>query len=118
MNALWTVGLSNVAVALVLAGLAYAAGRYGRRPALTHGLWLLVFLSLWPPPLFSLPVIRTPPPASAPVVAAAPVVAGPVAPARVDPAPEAPVQVADAKPSVPEGDQPAPQGILQAAPQE
>jgi beta-lactamase regulating signal transducer with metallopeptidase domain len=118
MNTLWTVGLSNVAVALVLAALAYAAGRYGRRPALTHGLWLLVLLKLLTPPLFSVPVIRTQAPASAPVVAAAPIVAGPSASARVDPAPEAPVQVADAKPSAPEVDRPAPKEIPQAAPQE
>ena len=53
MNALWTVGLSNVAVALVLAAVACAAGRWLRRPALTHGLWLLVFLKLLTPPLLS-----------------------------------------------------------------
>lgn len=109
MNALWTVGLSNVAVASVLAALAYAAGRYGRRPALTHGLWLLVFLKLLTPPLFSVPVIRTQ--ASAPVAviaAVAPVVAGPSAPARIDPAPEAPVQVAVADASIPETDRPPP----------
>ena len=116
MNVLWTVGLSNVAVALVLAGLAHAAGRYGRRPALTHGLWLLMFLKLLTPPLFSVPVIRTPAPASA--VAAAPVVAGQFVPARVDPTPEAPVQVADAKPSNTEPDRPAHKEIPEAAPQE
>jgi beta-lactamase regulating signal transducer with metallopeptidase domain len=119
MNTLWTVGLSNVAVALVLAAIALAAGRWLRRPALTHGLWLLVFLKLLTPPLFSVPVIRTQASAPAPVVAAsAPVVAGPSAPARVDPATEAAAQVDFAKTPIPEIDQPPTGVVPKTAPQE
>ena len=71
MNALLAVGLSNVAVASVLAAFAWSAGRWLRRPALTHGLWLLVFLKLLTPPVYSVPVIRTASPAPAPIVVAA-----------------------------------------------
>lgn len=63
MIGLLELGLSNVLVASVIAMLAAAAGRWLRRPALTHGLWLLVFLKLLTPPLFAIPVgWRTPPP--------------------------------------------------------
>ena len=56
MNPLLNLALSNLVVASVLAGAACAAGHWGRRPALTHGLWLLVLLKLLTPPLFRVPV--------------------------------------------------------------
>jgi beta-lactamase regulating signal transducer with metallopeptidase domain len=46
----------NVAVAGVLALVAAIVGRYARRPALTHALWLLVMLKLVTPPLWQLPL--------------------------------------------------------------
>ena len=71
MNTLLALGLSNIAVASVLALFAWASGRWLRRPALTHGLWLLVFLKLLTPPIYPVAVIRTVAPAPI-VVAAAP----------------------------------------------
>jgi beta-lactamase regulating signal transducer with metallopeptidase domain len=56
MNALLEIMLSNVLMAGVLAVPATLAGFWGRRPALTHGLWLLVLLKLVTPPLFQMPV--------------------------------------------------------------
>ncbi|GEM_PF-1591277 len=78
MNTLLALGLSNVAVATVLALLAWTAGRWLRRPALTHGLWLLVFLKLLTPPIYSIAVIRTAAPPPAPVLAAAAAVQAPL----------------------------------------
>jgi beta-lactamase regulating signal transducer with metallopeptidase domain len=46
----------NVAIAGVLALIAAAAGRFVRRPALTHALWLLVLVKLITPPLWHLTV--------------------------------------------------------------
>lgn len=86
MNTLLTMGLSNLAVAAVLAAIAWAAGRWLRRPALTHGLWLLVFLKLLTPPMVAVPVIRTSAPAAAVAVAPAPAVVE----QREQPAPPAP----------------------------
>src|SRR5207247_1390399 len=40
----------------VLALVALAVGRYSRRPALVHCLWVLVLIKLITPPLVSLPV--------------------------------------------------------------
>jgi WD40 repeat protein/beta-lactamase regulating signal transducer with metallopeptidase domain len=48
--------LSNLVVAAGLAAVALAAGRWGKRPALTHALWLLVLLKLVTPPVVGLPV--------------------------------------------------------------
>ncbi len=56
MDALVRVVLSNCAVALALAVVAACAGRWCRRPALTHALWLLVLLKLLTPPLVPVPV--------------------------------------------------------------
>ena len=50
------IGLSNAVVALGLALLAFCAGRMFRRPAVTHGLWLLVLIKLVTPPLAWIPV--------------------------------------------------------------
>jgi beta-lactamase regulating signal transducer with metallopeptidase domain len=47
------VGLSNALLATVLALLAALVGRCCRRPAVRHGLWLLVLVKLVTPPLFS-----------------------------------------------------------------
>ncbi len=48
--------LSNVMVAALLAVPAWLAGLWGRRPALTHALWLLVLVKLVTPPLFQCPI--------------------------------------------------------------
>jgi len=53
-------GLSNAAVALVLAGVAWAVHAWGRRPALAHLLWLVVLVKLITPPIVSLPVVAIP----------------------------------------------------------
>ena len=54
------IGLSNAVVALGLALLAFGAGRMFRRPAVTHGLWLLVLIKLVTPPLAWIPVVNLP----------------------------------------------------------
>ncbi len=56
MEALLHVGLSNCLMALGLAAVAACVGRWCRRPAVTHGLWLLVLLKLVTPPLLLIPV--------------------------------------------------------------
>src|SRR5438552_1039484 len=56
MGTFLEVGLSNAIVASVLAVLAAIASRIGRRPALAHGLWLLVLLKLVTPPLVRVPL--------------------------------------------------------------
>ena len=48
--------LSNILIAAVLAVPAALASGWGRRPALTHGLWLLVLLKLVTPPLIHVPI--------------------------------------------------------------
>jgi beta-lactamase regulating signal transducer with metallopeptidase domain len=63
MNALLEIMLSNVLMAGVLAVPATLAGLWGRRPAFTHGLWLLVLLKLVTPPLFQMAVTWPTPPA-------------------------------------------------------
>jgi bla regulator protein blaR1 len=56
MNDLFVIALNNLLVASVFALLAVLAGRWARRPALVHCLWLLFFLKLLTPPLFPIPV--------------------------------------------------------------
>src|SRR5438067_2512125 len=56
MGPLLQVGLSNCVMALALAAVAASAGRWCRRPAVAHGLWLLVLLKLVTPPLVPVPV--------------------------------------------------------------
>jgi beta-lactamase regulating signal transducer with metallopeptidase domain len=51
MDTLIAIGLWNAAASAVLALLAAAVSRLGRRPALAHTLWLLVLLKLVTPPL-------------------------------------------------------------------
>jgi beta-lactamase regulating signal transducer with metallopeptidase domain len=62
------VGLANAALAAVLAVIAAVVGRLSRRPALAHGLWLLVLLKLITPPLVNVPIplpVEQPPPLAA-----------------------------------------------------
>lgn len=56
MESLLQIGLSNAVAALVLAVIAVLVGVLVRRPALTHGLWLLVLVKLITPPLFLIPI--------------------------------------------------------------
>ncbi|MCI0456674.1 MAG: M48 family metalloprotease [Gemmataceae bacterium] len=66
MEALLHVGLSNCLMALGLACVAAYVGRWCRRPAVSHGLWLLVLLKLVTPPLLLIPIswpASEPPPA-------------------------------------------------------
>jgi beta-lactamase regulating signal transducer with metallopeptidase domain len=61
-------GLGNAVAATLLALAAAAVARLARRPALAHGLWLLVLLKLLTPPLWQVPVPWPeggPPPAAA-----------------------------------------------------
>src|SRR5262245_43648178 len=56
MASLLTMMLANVAMALVLALLAAAVARWGRRPALAHGIWALALVKLITPPLWNVKV--------------------------------------------------------------
>src|SRR5262245_7420229 len=56
MASLLELGLANAVCAALLALLALAAGRWLRRPAVMHALWLLVLIKLITPPLFPLPL--------------------------------------------------------------
>lgn len=56
MDPLLHATLSNSLLAALLALVAAAVARVWRRPALAHGLWLLVLLKLLTPPLVSLPL--------------------------------------------------------------
>lgn len=71
---LLSLALSNVLIALLLAVPATLASLWGRRPALTHALWLLVLLKLVTPPLFEAPI-------------AWPQLAEPIAQQPIEPAP-------------------------------
>jgi beta-lactamase regulating signal transducer with metallopeptidase domain len=74
VNTLLHVALSNCVVALGLAVVAACVGRWCRRPAVAHGLWLLVLLKLVTPPLVFVPISWPERAAPAPEVAAAPVI--------------------------------------------
>ncbi|MFO0843804.1 MAG: M56 family metallopeptidase [Gemmataceae bacterium] len=52
MSTLVALGLANAVCAAALAVPAFLVGRYARRPALAHALWLLVLLKLVTPPVF------------------------------------------------------------------
>ncbi|HZN34030.1 MAG TPA: M56 family metallopeptidase [Pirellulaceae bacterium] len=56
MTWLVTTGLTNALVAVLLAGTAYGLGRWLKRPALTHVLWVLVLIKLLTPPVFPVPI--------------------------------------------------------------
>jgi beta-lactamase regulating signal transducer with metallopeptidase domain len=88
MSTLLEIALSNLAMAAVLAVPAALAGWWGRRPALTHGLWLLVLLKLVTPPIYQVPIAVFEPPAEAvaPVQVARETAAAPI--------PEAPEPIA------------------------
>ena len=65
MSTLLATGLTNVVMATALALCAAVVGRFCKRPALTHALWLLVLLKLLCPPLWPVP-IQTPDPEPGP----------------------------------------------------
>jgi len=54
------VGLSNLVLSLLLALVAWAVHRTGKRPYLAHMLWLVVLVKLVTPPVVSLPGIALP----------------------------------------------------------
>lgn len=72
MAFLLDVALANLLVAVLLAAAAALAGLWGRRPALTHALWLLVLLKLITPPLFDCPLLPASPAPSTEVAQAEP----------------------------------------------
>lgn len=57
MTALVEIGLANLAMAALLAVVAAGVARCLRKPALSHALWLLVFVKLITPPLIPVPVL-------------------------------------------------------------
>jgi beta-lactamase regulating signal transducer with metallopeptidase domain len=61
MEGLLAIGLWNAAGACVLALAVTCVGRFCRRPALMHALWLLVFVKLLTPPLWPVPVLPASP---------------------------------------------------------
>src|SRR5262245_66316041 len=61
MSLLPASGLANAVCAMPLAVLAFLAGKYARRPALAHSLWLLVLVKLITPPLFRFDFAWLPP---------------------------------------------------------
>jgi beta-lactamase regulating signal transducer with metallopeptidase domain len=65
VDTLLRVGLSNALAAAILALLAAGVGWLCHRPALTHGLWLLVLLKLITPPLLPIALFRSDPPVPA-----------------------------------------------------
>jgi beta-lactamase regulating signal transducer with metallopeptidase domain len=56
VETLLRIGLSNALASAVLALVAVAMGRVCRRPALVHGLWVLVLFKLVTPPLVDVPI--------------------------------------------------------------
>ena len=60
MNTLIPIMLGNTAVATLLAALALIVSRSGRRPALAHGLWVLVLVKLLTPPIVDVPLVELP----------------------------------------------------------
>ena len=64
MDAFLSAVLSNAIAAALLALLVFGAGLWIRRPALLHGLWLLVFLKLLTPPIFKVGLGWSTPPAT------------------------------------------------------
>ncbi len=80
MDMLWHAGLSNAAWAVGLALPAALVGRWGRRPALAHGLWVLVLVKFVTPPLWSV-VLHQPHHTADGVAVAAPLDSSAVMPA-------------------------------------
>jgi beta-lactamase regulating signal transducer with metallopeptidase domain len=56
MGTILEVGFTNAIMAGLLALGAMLVGRLAKRPALTHGLWLIVLMKLITPPLWSVPL--------------------------------------------------------------
>ncbi|HEX5104636.1 MAG TPA: M56 family metallopeptidase [Pirellulaceae bacterium] len=56
MSWLLIVGLKNAILVVPLAGLALGVGRFSKRPALAHALWLIVLVKLLTPPIVDVPV--------------------------------------------------------------
>lgn len=48
---------SNTVIALILALFALASHYFGKKPVITHALWLLVLVKLITPPIFTLPIL-------------------------------------------------------------
>jgi beta-lactamase regulating signal transducer with metallopeptidase domain len=69
VDALLRIAVMNTVAAALLAVLATLAGRWSRRPALVHGLWLMVLLKLLTPPFID---VRLSLPQAAPSSAAQP----------------------------------------------
>lgn len=62
METLLQLALTNTLLAASLAVVAAGVGALSRRPALAHGLWLLVLLKLVTPPFVQVPLLPTAPP--------------------------------------------------------
>jgi beta-lactamase regulating signal transducer with metallopeptidase domain len=84
METILHIGLSNAAVAGVLAIVVAGVALVCRKPAVLHGLWLLVLLKLLTPPLVRIPVMLQAAESSA---------AAPVSGDRVEPVPDRDVLV-------------------------
>ena len=56
MSWLLIIGLKNAILVAPIALLALGIGRYSKRPALAHVLWLIVLVKLLTPPLVEVPV--------------------------------------------------------------
>lgn len=124
MTWLVTIGLTNAVLAAMLALVAWAVGRWAKRPALTHVLWVLALIKLLTPPVFEVPIGWRIDPAvfeerSEPVFASLPQAAPTVALAPVAAPAEAP-PIAVAPPAVRAESRivqlPAPQPVAIAAP--
>ena len=118
MTELFPLMASNVAMASVLALVALAVGGFFRRPALTHGLWVLVLVKLITPPLAPLPMAWIFPSSQAPAHPALEVAEEgphpePIAEPALPPAVQDPIVVQDIPPGLWEGIQP-PAPLVQA----
>ena len=85
MDALLRAGLVNALTATAVGLAVLALGRFCRRPALLHALWLLVLLKLITPPLWDVPVPRPTVTGAAAAVPHAPAEDTPVPPTPVSP---------------------------------
>jgi beta-lactamase regulating signal transducer with metallopeptidase domain len=109
MDLFLRVGLGNAVAATLLAVVAAAVTRLARRPALAHGLWLLVLLKLLTPPVWQVPL---PWPQCGPVPQAEGPAALPADTTTATAAPAAP----DAPPALPEPVEPTVPAAPRAAP--
>lgn len=110
MSTLLEIALSNLLMAAALAVPAVLAGWWGRRPALTHGLWLLVLLKLVTPPIYRVPIAVLEPAPEPVVMVQAPAQAQPDPAAVSQPAePLAPEQMVLPQPLPEMAPEPAPE---------